>query len=275
MIAPEPARAAAILQAARGHLCRPLPGARWSAGLSPHAPYSVLPEVLAEAVSLSAEHQVPLAMHLAESLAEIEWLRTGRGPLGQWLEERQVSRPNALRLGPRPLDYLRLLAQAHRLLVVHGNYLSAEEIQWLVANVPHAAVVYCPRTHARFGHDPYPLEHMLAAGLTVALGTDSRAAAPDLDLLAEMRFAACRPPEVSPETILRMATLCGARALGRGEQTGTIEPQRRADLCAVGLPEHDAADPYELLIDSPRGVVRRWFQGSALGGSSLRGSWRR
>ncbi len=275
MIAPEPTRAEAILPAAREHLRRAQPGRRWCAGLSPHAPYTVLPEVLAEAVALSAEHRLPLAIHLAESLAEIEWLRTGRGPLVRVLEERQVPRPASLRLGTRPGDYLRVLSKAHRLLVIHGNYLAGDEIEWLAGHCPHAALVYCPRTHARFGHAPYPLRQMLAAGLTVALGTDSRASAPDLDLLAEMRFAARRHPEVSPETILRMATLFGARALGREEETGAIEPGRRADLCAVGLPEHDAADPYELLFDSPRGVVGRWFQGSALGGSRLRGSLRR
>lgn len=261
MIGPEPGRAQAILQLAQEHLCRPQPGAQWSAGLGPHAPYSVLPELLAKAVALSAAYRVPLAMHLAESPAEIEFLRSGGGPLLRLLEERRVPRPAALRLGPRPGDYLRLLAQAHRLLVIHGNYLAAEEIKWLAAHAPHAAVVYCPRTHARFGYAPYPLGQMLEAGLTVALGTDSRASAPDLDLLAEMRFAAQQHAAIPPATILRMATLFGAQALGCGAEAGAIEPGRQADLCAVGLPAHAAADPHELLFDSPQGVVRRWLPG--------------
>ena len=48
------------------------------------------------------------------------------------------------------------------------------------------AVVHCPRTHAYFGHRPYPLAKMLAAGVNVALGTDSCASNPDLSLLGEM-----------------------------------------------------------------------------------------
>jgi len=270
MIAPEPARAQSILQAARDHVQRADATGHWTAGLSPHAPYSVLPDVLERAVALSAGHRVPLAVHLAESPAEIQWLRSGRGPLSRLLDEAGVPEPERLRLGTRPGDYLRMLSRAHRLLVVHGNYLDADEIEWLASHALHAAVVYCPRTHARFAHAPYPLQSMLDAGLTVALGTDSRASAADLDLLAELRFAAERHPDVDPETILRMATVFGARALGRDEQMGAIEPGRRAELCAVALPEHEAADPYELLFDSSLPVVRCWRQGAELRGSSRR-----
>ena len=76
------------------------------------------------------------------------------------------------------------------------------------------AVVYCPRTHAWFGHARYPLEKLLAAGAIVALGTDSRASSPDLSLLAEMRHVAREFPAMSRATILELGTLGGARALG-------------------------------------------------------------
>jgi len=265
MIGPEPARAETALQAARQHIARGRTAGNWRPGLSPHAPYTVLPELLHQAVSLSAEHRLPLAMHLAESEAEVEWLRSGGGPLGRLLAERGNLRPERLRLGTRPGDYLHVLNKAHRLLVVHGNYLSEDEIEWLASHAPHAAVVYCPRTHARFEYPPYPLPRMLKAGLTVALGTDSRASAPDLDLLAEMRFAARRHCEVGPEHILRMATLFGARALGQERDLGAIEPGYQADLCAVKLPEYRSTDPYELLFDSQLPVVGRWFGGRRVG----------
>ena len=53
---------------------------------------------------------------------------------------------------------------------------------------PHSSIVYCPRTHAAFGHPPHPFRDFLARGVRVALGTDSLASNPDLDLLAEARF---------------------------------------------------------------------------------------
>jgi len=200
-------------------------------------------------------------MHLAESEAELEFLRTGGGPLARLLDQRGVARPAQMRLGPRVADYLRLLSKAHRLLVVHGNYLCAEEIEYLAGQGARAAVVYCPRTHAHFGHAAYPLAKMLASGLEVALGTDSRASAPDLDMLAEMRFAAWRHPEIPPQAVLRMATFAGAKALGLGDRLGAIAPGYWADLCAVALPEHQAADPHELLLDRRLPLVARWFRG--------------
>jgi len=261
MIGPEPARAEAVLQAARQHISRGRTAGNWNPGLSPHAPYTVLPELLDQAVSLSVEHRLPLAMHLAESEAELEFLRTGGGPLARLLDQRGVARPAQMRLGPRVADYLRLLSKAHRLLVVHGNYLCAEEIEYLAGQGARAAVVYCPRTHAHFGHAAYPLAKMLASGLEVALGTDSRASAPDLDMLAEMRFAAWRHPEIPPQAVLRMATFAGAKALGLGDRLGAIAPGYWADLCAVALPEHQAADPHELLLDRRLPLVARWFRG--------------
>ena len=112
------------------------------------------------------------------------------------------------------MDYLRLLASAHRALVIHGNYLDDEEIAFLGANAARMTVVYCPRTHDWFAHSPYPLEKMLAAGVAVALGTDGRGSSPDLSLLAEMRFAAQRHPAVRLDRILQMGTILAARALG-------------------------------------------------------------
>ena len=76
-----------------------------------------------------------------------------------------------------------MLATAHRALVIHGNYLAGDEIDFVAAHRERMSLVYCPRTHAYFGHEPYPLAEMLAAGVRVAVGTDSRASNPDLRLL--------------------------------------------------------------------------------------------
>ncbi len=236
----------------------------WRPGLSPHAPYSVHPELLCRVVRLANDEQVPLAMHLAESPEEIELLATGRGPFRPFLENLGAWTDNLVPVGTRPLDYLKQLATAPRALIVHGNYLDDEEIVFLAGESNHMPVVFCPRTHAYFDHAPYPLAKMLAAGVTVALGTDSRASSPNLSVLEEMRHVAAHYPSVEPSTVLRLGTLGGATALGCAERLGTLAPGKLANLAAVALPDRDD-DPYALLFDSTEPVVGTWCRGTQLG----------
>jgi len=159
-------------------------------GISPHAPYTVSPTLLKDLVSLAREHNVPMAMHLAESREELELLRGGTGPFQELLEERSMWDADAIPRGSRPLDYLRMLAESPRALIVHGNYLDEEELSYLAAQRERMSLVYCPRTHDYFLHSPYPLARALALGVRVALGTDSRASNPDLCLFDELRHTA-------------------------------------------------------------------------------------
>ncbi len=259
LIAPTPQRMAPLLELALRHV-RPVGTSRhWRPGLSPHAPYSVHPQLLDAAVSLSAAERVPLAFHLAESREELELLRSGSGPFRGLLEELGTCDPELFPPGRRPLDYLKQLAAAHRTLIIHGNYLDGEEIAFLAGHAERMSVVYCPRTHDYFRHDAYPLEKMLAAGVVVALGTDSRASSPDLSLLGEMRRVARQFPSIAGDVILRLGTLHGALALGHGSEVGSLEPGKRADLIVVALPERDAADPHELLFDSDKPVIKNYI----------------
>jgi aminodeoxyfutalosine deaminase len=232
-------------------------------GISPHAPYSVRPSLLKDCANFSHGRKLPLAHHLAESKEESELLASGRGPFVALLKDLGAWDPDAIPRGSRPLDYLKMLAEAHRALIIHGNYLDDEEIGFVAINHDRMSVIYCPRTHDYFQHDPYPLAKMLAAGINVAIGTDSRASSPDLSPLAEMRFAAKKHPLVSPPILLKMITLNAARALGRDQEIGTIEPGKFADFAIIKLPGHDAADPHELLLDpscSVRGTIFRGQQ---------------
>ena len=229
-------------------------------GFSPHAPYTVRPELVQKAAAMSRRSQVPLAMHLAESPEEMQLLRTGDGPLYDLLNEFGVWDPAAIPRGARPLDYLRLLAEADRALVIHGTYLDDEEIAFLAAHAERMIVVYCPRTHAYFPHAPYPLAELLAAGVTVAFGTDSRASNPDLNLFEELRFAAAHY-SIAPEKLVALVTFGGAKALGHQNEIGTIEPGKAADLTIVRLPNIEA-DPHELLFD-PRSSVIATIRGGA------------
>lgn len=233
-------------------------------GLSPHAPYSVHPELLRRLVRFSAEQKIPVAHHLAESREELELLRNGSGLFVPLLKDFGAWDADAIPPRWRPLDYLRMLAGAHRAFVIHGNYLDAEEIEFLAAHADRMTVVYCPRTHGFFKHEPYPLAKMLAAGVNVAIGTDSRASAPDLNPLAEMRFASQRHQEISPDVLLRMITSAGAKALGRDEEIGTVAPGKFADLAIVQLPNLEADDPHELLLDSASRTLATVFRGKVV-----------
>ncbi len=261
LIAPTADRIAPLLETAASHVRSVDPAGRRWRGLCPHAPFTVLPELLAAAVSLSAEAHVPAAFHLAESREEMQLLESGNGPFRDCAAELCTCDPDLFGHGTRPLDYLRTLAAADRALVIHGNYLDDEEIDFLAKRATRMAVVYCPRTHAYFGHDPYPLEKMLAAGVTVALGTDSRASSPDLSLLAELRSVARQHPDVGRDAILQLGTICGAMALGRDAEVGSIEPGKHANLVAVSLPDRPTADPHELLLDSELPVVATYYRG--------------
>ncbi len=222
-------------------------------GLSPHASYSVRPELLAAAVALSREHRLPLATHLAESPDEMRLMQRGDGPLRELFIELGVWDASAIPRGTRTLDFLHLLADAERSLVIHGTFLDDEEIAFLAGRRERMAVVYCPRTAARFDFAPYPLAKLLAAGVTVALGTDSRASNPDLRLFDELQFVAARGT-VEPQRLLQMATLDGAKALGLAELAVPLAPGRAAELTIIGLPP-GGDQPWELLSDSRAAVV--------------------
>jgi cytosine/adenosine deaminase-related metal-dependent hydrolase len=245
-----PLRVEPLLAAAAAHLTTAAATTKWRAGFAPHAPYSVNPELLARTCPLSRQYQVPVAMHLAESREELELLQSGSGPFVPLLEAFEAWCPDAIPRGSRPLDYLRVLAQAHRALVIHGNYLGPEDITFLAARTARMSVVYCPRTHAYFGHDPYPLPEMLAAGVNVAVGTDSRASSPDLNLWEDLRCVRRTFRGVAPADIVRMGTLCGAAALGLEQIYGSLTPGKAASLTIVPLADDTADDPYELVLES-------------------------
>jgi cytosine/adenosine deaminase-related metal-dependent hydrolase len=213
--------------------CRP--------GLSPHAPYSVRASLFRAASALAQARQLPLAIHLTESVAELDLLRERTGPFVPYLEALGVWDPTGL---VRDTDeVIRRGAEARRVLFIHGNYLQPS-----LPIPPHASVVYCPRTHAAFGHPAHPFRALLNAGVRVALGTDSLASNPDLSVLAEVRYLHHHYPDVPGERLLRLTTLSGAEALGWEAETGSLVPGKSADLAVVALPDEEAADPHRLLL---------------------------
>jgi aminodeoxyfutalosine deaminase len=246
-----------------GEVERRLDEAPSPAGISPHAPYTVHPRLSERLVELAASRGAPVAVHLAESREELELLASGSGPFRELLEERSMWDAGAIAPGTRPLDYLRQLAKAPRSLVIHGNYLAADEIEFIAQHRERMSVVYCPRTHAYFNHLPYRLEAMREAGVRVVLGTDSRASNPDLSVLEEIRQVANSFANVSPGDALRMATLDAAEALGLAQELGSLTPGKRADIVAVRVELADS-DPGEAVVSATSSPRHVWLGGERL-----------
>lgn len=221
--------------------------------LTPHAPHTTSVTLLRELAADSDRASTPLSIHVAESEAEIEWLAQGRGPMGDLFRQRGLPDRAPGPVGDSPvrrLDRLGLLGR--RTLVVHAVHVDREEIG--ILHQRGASVVTCPRSNSYLGVGRAPVAALLAAGVQVALGTDSLASCPDLDLFAEM--AAVRVEHGIPaEIVLRMATLHGARALGLTDRLGAIAVGRLAQLIAVPL-ALGADDPFEPLCRRPREVHR-------------------
>lgn len=230
------------------------------AGLSPHAPYSVHPNLFRAAVDLAVEYAAPLAIHLAETRAELELLRDGTGEFVELLRQFGVWSPDAIPRGSRPLDYLLPLAAVPHPLVIHGNYFDSDEHDFLTA-YSHIHVVYCPRTHDFFGHDPHPWREMLRRGIGLALGTDSRASNPDLSLWNELMFLRTHHPDVPPAVLLRLGTLAGATALGVNAITGSLAIGKQADLAVISFPDQPGTDAYSLLFAPGNRVVSSMVSG--------------
>jgi cytosine/adenosine deaminase-related metal-dependent hydrolase len=223
----------------------------WRTGISPHAPYSVHASLFRPAVWQG----VPVAIHLAESAAELELLAHRRGPFVEFLRELDVWAPEGLVESPDQI--LTLTRGLNPVLYVHANYLSPD-----APVPPNGAVVYCPRTHAAFGHPPHPFREFLARGARIAVGTDSLASNPDLDVLAEIRFLHRQYPEMPGARLLRMATLSGAEALGWHDETGSLTAGKSADLAVVPLtPDAAGADPHEALLGGSEPVRDVLFRG--------------
>ena len=179
------------------------------------------------------------------------------GPFAQFLRDLGVWDPSGL--APSWEWVIWKASRAPSALFAHGNYLPAD-----TRLPPNATVVFCPRTHAAFGHPPHSFRELMGRGVRIALGTDSLASNPDLDLLAEARFIHQRYPDVPGDQLLRMATLNGAEALGFGRITGSLVPGKSADLVVVSLPDRDVPDPFSLLFGVPdtRGDRRTMWRGA-------------
>jgi cytosine/adenosine deaminase-related metal-dependent hydrolase len=236
---------------------------RLTIGISPHAPYTVEAHAYQFCLEYARKTGAPLATHLAENPQEAEFLADHTGPFRHlWEVGVNAWDEKVPRYSGGPIRLARDLGLLdHPTLLAHVNYCDDDELAILAAG--RASVVYCPRTHKYFGHPPHRWREMLAAGVNVAVGTDSCASSPDLNLLDDLRLMHRIAPEVDAAALWQMATIRAARALQLENEVGSLTPGKRADVVAWASDEKDGLT--DLLNNSsvPKQV---WIEGRAVPG---------
>jgi 5-methylthioadenosine/S-adenosylhomocysteine deaminase len=187
--------------------------------VEPHSPYLCAPEVLQRSFELADRNGLPMVIHLAETQSEVTTIREryGRSPVGH-------------------LDSLGVLAS--NVLACHCVALTTDDI--MILQDRDAKVSHNPESNMKLASGIAPIPQLLAAGVCVGLGTDGAASNNNLDLFLEMDTAAklhkvncLDPTALDSGTVLRMATIDAARALGLADRIGSIEVGKKADMIVV------------------------------------------
>ena len=206
-------------------------------GISPHAPYSVSGELYRGLSKLAQQRKLLLSTHIAETAAEIQFLQTGTGQFRDFLQSMNIIPSGWTPPGLLPIPYLYSLGVlGPNCLLIHCNYMDRDSID----TVAHSgsSIVYCPRSHAFFGHPQHPVRQLLNAGINIALGTDSLASNTTLSMLDEMRFLSKNRTDLKSEEILQAATFNGAKALKYGSSLGLLKSGYRADMTVLDAPSN-------------------------------------
>ncbi len=200
---------------------RRLATAQLRVGVSPHAPYTVSALLYEAVASFARRERLPMAVHLAESKEESQFVREGMGPFADAWRARGIA---VQAHGCTPVEFLRRLGVLNpSTLCIHCVQVDQRDIGVLKA--AGAAVAHCPRSNRDHGHGTAPLGAFRTAGLRVGLGTDSVVSVPDVDLWAEAQAAG-----LDAKGALHALTIDGARALGWERDIGSLEVGKAADL---------------------------------------------
>jgi 5-methylthioadenosine/S-adenosylhomocysteine deaminase len=207
-------------------------------GVAPHSVHEVHEDLLVDACALAIAERLPIAIRVAESDAEIAFIREAEGPYAERLRALGV---DVVRRSYSPVHLLKELgiADVASPVLVGGVRFDASDLAFVADS--GCTVVHCPSDSAR-GDGVAPLAELRAAGVAVGLGSGSGAGGDPLDMLAEARLAATlqalragRPDALPPEVALELVTLGGARALRLDDRVGTLEVGKAADLAAFPL----------------------------------------
>ena len=205
--------------------------------IAPHAPYTVSDRNFAKAQAFAEQCELPIHVHLHETLQEIK--------------------DSMQSFGMRPIERLRRLGMlSPSLIAAHGVHVEANEIALLAEY--GCSIAHCPSSNLKLASGIAPISALSDKGVNIGLGTDGAASNNRLDMFQEMRLAALlakgasgKADTVSAHEALHMATLGGARALGLEAEIGSIAAGKAADLCAIRIDNAELSpcyDPASLLV---------------------------
>jgi 5-methylthioadenosine/S-adenosylhomocysteine deaminase len=217
-----------------------------------HAPYTCGPKTLQWVKQLCRDNNILFQTHLSETAQEVATIKH--------------------RYQQSPVEYLEKIGILDELtLCAHGVWLSHREINILARE--KTSLSLCPESNMKLGSGVAPVSELLSSGVQMGLGTDGCASNNNLDLFSEMDKAAKlekvfrNDPLATPaELVLRMATIGGASALGLGNETGSLELGKKADIIAISINQPHLMpmyDPVSHLVYSANGSDVRfvWVDG--------------
>lgn len=206
--------------------------ARIAFSMAPHAPYTVSDKTFEKILTLAEQLEILIHIHVHETQDEID----------QSLNEQQ----------------LRPMARLHKLGILSPNVVAAHMVHLTADEIALCAergvnIAHCPVSNLKLASGIAPIARLLASGVNIGLGTDGAASNNRLDLLSETRIAALLAKGVSGDATalpahqaLAMATLNGAKALGREQEIGSLKPGKLADIVAVDLSALENSPLYDV-----------------------------
>jgi 5-methylthioadenosine/S-adenosylhomocysteine deaminase len=214
-----------------------------SIAVEPHSLFTCSPDLLIASSEMAHRHKVPLIIHVAETLQEIEEIKE--------------------KYGKKPVQHLQSLGLlGPRLIADHCVHVDKADIKTMAEH--EVKIVHNPESNMKLASGIAPVPDMLGQGLTVGLGTDGCASNNNLDLFQEMDMTAklhkiqnMDPTVMDAATVLKMATTEGAKALGFEDIIGSLEPGKKADIIIVDTDKPHLTpmyNPYSHLVYSARGT---------------------
>jgi cytosine/adenosine deaminase-related metal-dependent hydrolase len=215
-------------------------GPRLQIGISPHACFTVRPELYQQIGKWAVENDVPVSFHAAESREEEEFIGQRSGPIQDFLQKRAADWKI---LGKTSITHLREtgIFETKPLL---AHLVQANDSDLDVIKSYDISVVHCPKSNAKFAHGIAPVTSMLDRGIRVCIGTDSAASNNRLDMFEEARFAFLQQrsrlgkPVLTEQQILEMMTIRGAESLKMEKLIGSVETGKQADLTVLNMPAY-------------------------------------
>jgi len=206
-------------------------------GISPHSPYTVSQKALEKLNAFARDAGLDFCMHVAESKAEEQYLKSGSGPIVDLFKSKfklplEIKPPSS-----SPVAYLKNVGARHAVPLLNNRFTAIHAVQvsetdLTILKDAGSRVVLCPVSNQNLAVGLPPVDLYQEAAFGFALGTDSLASNSSLDIVKEAAFTSDNF-DIGAKDLLKALTINGAKALGLGEKTGSIEAGKEADVIVI------------------------------------------